>query len=151
MQNGMRRYLTFIDAPYDDVWEALTAAPRHAHWNVAPCLQFGKRTGGRCLWGENGRPVIEGRITSWKPSKGVLAHSFAFTFAREPESLVEWEVEEQGEIVSVSICHHLGARRERPRTREIVEDGWFLVLARLKTLLETGEAMPWPGGTPEYG
>jgi uncharacterized protein YndB with AHSA1/START domain len=152
VQDGTRRYVTFIDTSYEEVWDALTAAARHADWNVAPCLQFGNRTGGRCVWGEPGRPVISGRVVSWRPSRGTFAHTFSFTgteFANEPESLVEWEAEEQGEVVSVSLSHHLGGRRERPRTRSIVEDGWFLVLARLKTLLETGEPMPWPAGPDE--
>ena len=146
MQDGVREYLTYVHAAYDDVWDALTSADRHAEWNVAPCLCFGRRSGARCAWGEPGNPVIVGRVTSWKPTTGAFAHTFSFTFSDEPDSLVEWEIEEQGEVVSVTVRHHLGSRRERPQTRGIVEGSWFLVLARLKTLLETGGPMPWPAG-----
>lgn len=146
MQDGTREYVTYVDASYDDVWEALVTPERHADWNVAPCLAFGHRSGARCQWGEPDKAVIEGRITSWRPAKGSFAHTFRFTFSDEPESLVEWEVEEQGEVVSLTVRHALGGGRERPQTRSLVEDGWFLVLARLKTLLETGGPMPWPTG-----
>ena len=146
MQDGTREYVTYVDAAYDDVWDALTNGDRHVHWNVAPCLAFGHRTGARCAWGEPHKAVIEGRVTAWRPAKGSFAHTFRFTIFNEPESTVEWEVEEQGEVVSLTVRHALGAKRERPQTRSIVESSWFLVLARLKTLLETGEPMPWPAG-----
>jgi uncharacterized protein YndB with AHSA1/START domain len=144
--DGIREYVTYIDAQYDDVWEAITNCERHADWNVAPCLAFGHRTGARCAWGEPAKPVIEGKVTAWRPAKGSFSHTFRFAFYDEPESTVEWEVEEQGEVVSVTVRHDLGPKRERPKTRSIVEGSWFLVLARLKTLLETGGPMPWPTG-----
>jgi hypothetical protein len=56
-------------------------------------------------------------------------------------------VQAMGEVVWVEVRHLF--EEEAPETQAIVTDGWTLVLARLKTLLETGKPMPWPESEEE--
>ena len=58
------------------------------------------------------------------------------------------ELEQQGEAVKLTIIHEL----DKPGSRLIegVSTGWPLILASLKSLLETGESLEatrrWPAG-----
>lgn len=141
MTTEIVRAATFIHAPYDTVWTSLTRPDRQADWYVAPCLAFGWERGDRVAWGQLDMPVIEGRLIDWEPASR-FSHTFEFTAFSEPESFVEWEVLAMGEVVWVEVKHHFP--REAIQTQAIITDGWTTVLARLKTLLETGQIMPWP-------
>lgn len=134
------RAATYIYAPYEALWRTLTRPEAHADWHVAPCLTFGWEIGDRVAWGVDD-PVIEGELRLWEPATR-FAHSFAFTYLDEPPSVVRWEVQALGEIVWVEVKHEF--REEALETQAVITDGWSLVLARLKSLLETGETMPWP-------
>lgn len=140
MESVLVRAATYLVAPYDAVWSALTRPERQGAWYVAPCLAFGWEEGARVAWGHE-EPVIEGKLTAWQPASH-FAHTFEFTRLDEPPSLVEWHVMSLGEVVWVEVKHHLD--EEAVETQAIVTDGWITVLARLKTLLETGSPMPWP-------
>lgn len=133
----------YIQATQDAVWTALTEPEWHEDWFVAPCQAFGRRKGARCAWGEEpGAPTMVGTVVAYRPAAGQVSHSFSFTFLDEPESQVEWFVEQQGRATLVWLRHHLDD--DHAATREIVYAGWFLVLSRLKTLVETGKPMGLP-------
>jgi uncharacterized protein YndB with AHSA1/START domain len=141
MNSEMLRAATYIFAPYDTVWTAVTRPDQQGEWYVAPCLDFGWEPGERVAWGKLSKPVIEGTLTEWNPATR-FAHTFSFTNLDEPESLVEWDVTACGEVVWIEVKHYFD--EDAPQTQAIITDGWTLVLARLKTLLETGRPMPWP-------
>jgi uncharacterized protein YndB with AHSA1/START domain len=141
MYPEMVRSATYVYAPYEEVWRAITRPEKQEAWYVAPCIAFGWEAGERVAWGQPDAPVIEGKLTRWEPAQG-FSHTFEFTRFDEPASLVEWHLMPQGEVVWVEVKHHF--EDDSPETQSIVTDGWTTVLARLKTLLETGEPMPWP-------
>ncbi|MDQ4075707.1 MAG: SRPBCC domain-containing protein [Chloroflexota bacterium] len=141
MEEQIVRAATYVHASFEEVWKALTRPERQAEWYIAPCLDFGWEPGERVAWGRDGALIIEGRVASWQPATS-FAHTFELTRLDEPTSFVEWQVLPQGEVVWVEVKHHFPD--EAPETQAIVTDGWTVVLARLKTLLETGEPMPWP-------
>ncbi|MCB0076857.1 MAG: SRPBCC domain-containing protein [Anaerolineales bacterium] len=141
MDRELVRAATYIHAPYELVWRTLTRPEYHDRWHVAPCLAFGTEAGDRVAWGVDEESEIEGTLFRWEPATG-FAHSFAFTKLGEPASVVEWQVQPLGELVWVEIKHDFP--EEALETQAIITDGWTLVLARLKTLLEVGEPMPWP-------
>jgi uncharacterized protein YndB with AHSA1/START domain len=141
MNSEMVRAATYIHALYDEVWTAVTRPDRQGDWYVAPCLTFGWEPGEKVAWGEPGLPVIEGNLIEWNPATG-FTHTFSFARFDEPESRVEWDVSAAGEVVWVEVKHYF--EEDAPQTQAIITDGWTVVLARLKTLLETGNPMPWP-------
>lgn len=133
---------TYIHAPYDTVWNYLTQAERFGEWHSSPGLTFTHNVGDSLIWGTEDEPLYLGTLESYEPGSG-FEHTFSFTFtsSREP-SLVSWDVEAHGPVVWVRVVHDVS---EAPETSAVItEVGWTKSLERLKTLLETGEAMPWP-------
>lgn len=134
---------TYVLADYDEVWAHLTEADRYSAWSSAPGLTFGHTPGARVSWGASeADPVYSGVLRTFEPGRG-FSHTMAFGFVSPAEdSLVHWDVAPQGPVVWVRVRHDCA---EAPQTRAIISEvGWVKSLARLKTLLETGTAMPWP-------
>jgi len=60
---------------------------------------------------------------------------------RDEHSRVTYEIEKRGQICKLTVVHEL---EHAPKTAKHVAGGWGIVLAGLKTLLETGRPMPMP-------
>lgn len=134
---------TYIRAAYDDVWGYLTNKDLFVGWFSAPGQEFGSRPGDPVSFGQKGQPpVFQGVIRRFRKGEG-LAWTFAFSFLEQrEETLVEWDVQQKGAVVYVRVRHDCS---DAPATRSIITDvGWAKNLARLKTLVETGNQMPWP-------
>ncbi len=133
----------FIEASYEAVWERFTKAEAYEAWYSSPCREFGAHPGDPVVWGNEERVLYRGALE--RIEKGVgLTHTFQFVgFGfEEPPTSVEIDIFERGETVLVAIRHDC---TEAPKTCEIISPvGWLKSLSRLKTLLETGRAMPWP-------
>jgi len=60
-----------------------------------------------------------------------------------------YTLDPMGEIVKLTVQHEMGIPDSR--LIQAVSGGWPMILASLKSLLETGEALPgtdrWPEGT----
>jgi hypothetical protein len=52
-----------------------------------------------------------------------------------------YEIEQRGPICKLTVVHEL---KHAPKTTKDVARGWGIVVAVLKTLLETGHPMPMP-------
>jgi uncharacterized protein YndB with AHSA1/START domain len=80
-------------------------------------------------------------VLSWR-------NEFIPELRAEGSSRMSYELEQQGDMVKLTVIHE----SDRPESKLIgaVSDGWPLILASLKSLLETGqslEATPrWPEG-----
>lgn len=134
---------TYIEADYGTVWNRFTRAAEYEDWYSSPCLEFGDRPGDDVRWGTTERLVYQGTLEEIRPGSG-LTHTFQFVGFGfdEPPTRVEIDIVEQGETVLITIRHDCA---DAPQTRAMISPvGWAKSLARLKTLLETGEAMPWP-------
>jgi uncharacterized protein YndB with AHSA1/START domain len=133
----------YIRAPYDRVWQSFTQADSYAAWHSTPCRLFGARAGEICEWADGDRLVYRGTLLAFDEGRG-LSHTLQFIgfgFDESP-SRVDIEIVERGPTVLVTVRHDC---RSAPRTRDVISPlGWAKSLSRLKTLLETGTAMPWP-------
>lgn len=138
---------TYIAAPLERVWQALTQPGEQAMWHVAPPLLWGRAQWERLAWGYDEIPIISGEVVVWDPAR-TFAHRIELTRLDEPASTVHWRLTAYEEVVLVEIEHFLSA--ESMETQALVTDGWPLLLARLKTWLETGEPMPWPEWEEEW-
>ncbi|MCR9247850.1 MAG: SRPBCC domain-containing protein [bacterium] len=133
----------YIAADYDTVWQHLTQRERFASWFTVPCREFSTRPGDPVVFGTDERVIYRGQMVRCDKGRGL---AFAFRFEGfgfgEPEALAEIDVLERGDTVLVSVCHDLS---DAPQTAAMISTvGWAKPLCRLKTLLETGRAMPWP-------
>ncbi len=138
------RAAVYIEAEYDEVWRRFTEAAAYADWYSAPCREFGEAPGDAIIWGNDEREFYRGSLRYIEKGRG-LSHSFQFVGFDfdEPPTPVEIEILEFGETVLVSLRHDCSGA---PRSYAMITPvGWLKSLSRLKTLLETGQPMPWPG------
>jgi uncharacterized protein YndB with AHSA1/START domain len=140
--------VVYIAADYDAVWAKLTTAEEFVGWYAMGGIAFPHVVGAELEWGPPGRVMMRGVLHSLDKGRG-FAHSFRFRglgFDDEPESEVSWDVVQQGPVVLVRVRH---TAKDAPETMAMIgELGWAKCLNRLKTLLETGKAMPWPADEP---
>jgi len=60
---------------------------------------------------------------------------------KNEHSRVTYGIEKRGPVCKLTVTHELA---DAPKTAAHVAGGWGVVLAGLKTLLETGRLMPMP-------
>ena len=133
----------YIEADYDRVWEHFTRAEAFADWYTVPCRTFGTTPGDALVWATEERVIYRGRMVQAEKGRGI---SWEFRFEgfgfEEPMTRVDFDIVERGPTVLVSVRHDVSTA---PQTSDIISPvGWTKPLSRLKTLLETGTAMPWP-------
>ena len=135
-------YVTYIQSSPEQVWEALTDADLTAqywgHSNVSD-WQVGSRWEHRRVDGSGIADVVGSVVESVPPSR--LAMTFDSPGAAPPEgpSKVTFEIEPYHEIVRLTVTHENLADGD---ALEAVSIGWPAVCANLKSLLETGHALP---------
>ncbi|HEX6139992.1 MAG TPA: SRPBCC family protein [Candidatus Limnocylindria bacterium] len=95
----------------------------------------------------DGRLDIEGTIVEADPPRR-LVHTFAVKWdatVNDAPTRVSWEITPMGETCRLSVVHDGFA--SETATYEQTGSGWAMILSGLKTLIETGEALPI--GAPE--
>ncbi|MEU4689053.1 metalloregulator ArsR/SmtB family transcription factor [Actinoplanes sp. NPDC023714] len=150
-------YTTYIRTTPDRLWKALTDPAFTArYWGV----RFGTdwQPGSTMSWTERGRTVADaeqvvlesepGRRLSytwhtftrdWADAAGV-AEEVRARLADERRSRVTFDLEPAGETVKLTVTHD---RFEPDSTlRTMISEGWPALISSLKSLLETGEALP---------
>ena len=135
-----RHYTTYLHAAAPEVWSILTSDDSHADWYM-PCLEWDLCEGGAVSWGSGGQVFVRGTVVAVRPDAFFLAHTFAFPFLPEPAGQVRWRATQMGEVTQLWLRHELA---NRPQTAGIVGGSWPVMLARLKTLVESGKTMPEP-------
>jgi uncharacterized protein YndB with AHSA1/START domain len=138
-------YVTYIRATQAAVWTALTDPDFTEKYWSGTRLEADWRVGGKLVLLDPARGATDtGEVLAWDPPKR-LAYSFHVTFdpvfAAEGASRVSLELEAQGEVVKLTLVHD----RFPPDSKvlEAVSGGWPGILSSLKSLLESGEALPW--------
>jgi uncharacterized protein YndB with AHSA1/START domain len=144
-------YVTYIRTTPEQLWEALTAPEfTRRYW----CATWQD-----CEWkaGASWRIMIpDGRVTDSgeiieidPPRKLVLSwrNEFKPELRAEGYSRLTYQLEQEGDSVKLTVMHDM----DKPGTKfiEAVSGGWPMILASLKSLLETGESLEatrdWPG------
>ncbi len=135
-------YVTYIETTPEKPWEALTdgdfterywfAHRAASDWNVGSSYQF-------TLAGEK---RLEGKVLISDPPRK-LSYSWngcSEEFRRERTSRVTFDLEPRGKIVKLTLTHD--NLDEAGVTLRGISEGWPMVLASLKSLLETGRPLP---------
>ena len=145
-------YVTFIRTTPDKLWRALIE-PEFTR-------QFWMGTTQECEWKPgaswrivkpNGLIADSGEVIEIEPHKRLVLkwqnHMFPEMTA-EGYSRLTYELEEKGDSVKLTVTHEM----DKPDSKFIkaVSGGWPMILASLKSLLETGESLEgtrrWPEG-----
>jgi uncharacterized protein YndB with AHSA1/START domain len=145
-------YVTYIRTTPEKLWRALIE-PEFTR-------QFWVETWQDCNWkkGESWRLMIpDGRVGDSgevleidPPRRLVLSwrNEFKPELRGEGPSHLSYDLEQQGDMVKLTVIH----QSDTPGSKliEAVSDGWPLILASLKSLLETGQSLEatrsWPEG-----
>ena len=135
-------YITYIETTPEKLWQALTEGDfTERYW-------FGHRVvsdwnpGSRYTFARQGAHRVEGNILSidppnrlvytWNPCSSPEA-------TRERVSRVAFDLERRGKVVKLTVTHdNLDAGG---KTLRDISGGWPMVLASLKSLLETGHPL----------
>ena len=150
-------YTTYIRTTPERLWQALTdPAFTERYWGIT--FDSDWKPGSTITWHERGvtiedpdQVVIEsepGRRLSyaWNSFPPELTKTFRLTeearqqLAAEPRSKVTFEIEQFDEQVKLTVIHD--GLVPDGMTGSLISQGWPRVIANLKTLLETGDALP---------
>jgi uncharacterized protein YndB with AHSA1/START domain len=152
MDNSRFVYVTYIRTTPEKLWNALIAPEfTRQYWN---------ETWQDCEWQPgaswrlmipDGRVADSGEVLEIEPRRRLvlkLRNEFLPELHAEGYSRMTCELEKQGDSVKLTIVHEI----DKPGSKliEAVSNGWPMVLASLKSLLETGESLEetrrWPKG-----
>ena len=143
-------YVTYIRTTPEALWAALTSPEFMRQYWFGMNIETDWKTGSpwRLIF-PDGRIADAGEIVEFdKPNRLVLTwrNEFRPELREEGYSRMTYEIEQQGDMVKFTVLHEM----ERPDSKLIegVSNGWPMVLAGLKSLLETGESLDagrrWP-------
>jgi uncharacterized protein YndB with AHSA1/START domain len=145
-------YVTYIRATAEKVWQALTEPEfTRKFWSGTWQESDWKAGSPWRLMIPDGRVGDHGEVLEIEPHRRLVLswlNEFKPELRAEGYSRMTYLLEPQGDMVRLTIRHEM----DRPQSRliEVVSSGWPLILASLKSLLETGESLAatrdWPKG-----
>jgi uncharacterized protein YndB with AHSA1/START domain len=145
-------YVTYIRTTAEKLWQALID-PEFTR-------QFWAGTWQECEWKvgapwrimiPDGRVGDNGEVLEIEPHRRLVlswCNEFKPELRQEGYSRMTYLLEPEGDMVKLTVRHEI----DRPQSKfiEAVSSGWPLILASLKSLLETGESLAatraWPKG-----
>jgi uncharacterized protein YndB with AHSA1/START domain len=145
-------YVTYIRTTPEKLWQALID-PEFTRQYWAETRQESEWNPGASwrLMLPDGRVADTGEILEIEPLRKIVLtwrNEFKPELRDEGFSRMTYELEQQGDMVKLTVIHEM----DKPDTKFIqaVSGGWPLILASLKSLLETGESLEqtrhWPKG-----
>jgi uncharacterized protein YndB with AHSA1/START domain len=143
-------YVTYIRTTTQKLWEALTRPEftRQFWYGAVPECEWKAGSPWR-LMTPDGRVADAGEVLEADPPRCLVLswrHEIMPEMKAEGFSRMTWLLEAQGDMVKLTVTHEI----DRPGSKfiEAVSGGWPIILASLKSLLETGEALEatrkWP-------
>jgi uncharacterized protein YndB with AHSA1/START domain len=145
-------YVTYIRTTPEKLWRALLEPEFTRRFWCETAQQSEWKPGASWrLMAPDGRVGDSGTILEIDPHRRLVLswRNELFPAVRaEGFSRLSYELEEQGEAVKLTVIHEID--KSDSKLIESTSGGWPLILASLKSLLETGEALEatrrWPEG-----
>ena len=140
---------TYIKATPEQIWLALTDPERTRQYYVYLAVHSGWEPGSTYSYDGDHGLAIEGTIEECDPPRRLLmTYRLVFTpeLAAEHQSRVTWEITSVGDACRVTLVH--GDPGLSPVTWLETATGWGIVMAGLKSVVETGTGM---GTVPDDG
>lgn len=129
--------VTYIRTTPAALWDAIVNPEMTRQYYYASRVQPELKVGGRFHYLDpEGKVNLDGEVVEIEPLKKLVT-TFKATWAPQGKvTRVMYEIEPMGEMCKLTLTHHDAAASQAG-----VEEGWPLILAGLKTLLETGKPM----------
>lgn len=139
-------YVTYIRTTREKLWDALTKPEftRAYWWGTWQDCGWQAGSPWRMMF-PDGRVADTGEVAEIdRPRRLVLSwrHEYKPELKAEGYSRATFELEQIGDAVKLTVTHEID--RDRSKFIEAVSNGWPMVLASLKSLLETGEPLKDP-------
>jgi uncharacterized protein YndB with AHSA1/START domain len=143
-------YVTYIKTTPDQLWAALTTPEFMKKYWFGMNIETDWKAGSPWkLVFPDGRVADTGEIVEIEKQKRLVLrwlNQFRPELRAEGYARCVMEIEQAGEVVKLTVIHEI----EKPGSKLIdaVSIGWPKILTSLKTLLETGTALPPIGELP---
>ena len=135
-------YTTYIETTAEKLWQALTDGDFTERYWFGHRITSDWKVGSAYGFTNQGKPMVEGKVLVSDPPRRL-----AYTWYNRKEeakgegtSRVTFDLEPRGNVVKLTVIHdELG---EDGKTLRDISGGWPLVIASLKSMLETGKPLP---------
>lgn len=158
MQQNDFVYATYIRTTPEKLWEALTSGDFSQKYWMGFRIELEQKVGGKIhIYPPKGSTHTcgdhEGKVLECEPNRKLV---YTWNMNDQPEvaakrkgpSRVTYELTPMGEQVRFRLIHENLLPDDvepNPDTWRGINNGWPAVISSLKTLLETGEAISYPG------
>jgi uncharacterized protein YndB with AHSA1/START domain len=136
-------YVTYIRAPAQKVWDALTDPEQNKlFWGGYHQQSSWEKGADFRIVGPEGDAWDTGEVLVAEPPKRLQVtwtHQKDPAMKAEGVSTVTFELEPKGEVTKLTLTHAM--ERDGSKLIEAVSTGWPELLSSLKSLLETGRAL----------
>ena len=135
-------YTTYIETTAEELWQALTDADFTEHYWFGERVASNWEIGSAYKFARQGKTTIAGKVLAFDPPKR-LSYSWdplPQNTRGEQISRVSFDLEPRGKIVKLTVTHD--NLDEGGKTFRDISGGWPMVIASLKSLLETGHPLP---------
>jgi DNA-binding transcriptional ArsR family regulator/uncharacterized protein YndB with AHSA1/START domain len=131
---------TYIRTTPDALWEALTKPEWTKQYYYGGSVQADLKVGGKFFYLDpDGEMNLDGEVVEIDPPKKLVT-TFKALWAPEGQiTRVMYEIEQLGEACKLTLTHFDAAKAMAG-----VETGWPMIIAGLKTVLETGKPLVLP-------
>jgi uncharacterized protein YndB with AHSA1/START domain/DNA-binding transcriptional ArsR family regulator len=132
---------TYIRTTQQTLWDALTKGEITTQYYYGGKLETNLKTGGPFRYiGPDGNVLLDGEIVEIDPISRLVSTFIPSWTQKAQPTRVTFELETVGEAVKFTITHH-----DYLKTADAgIDNGWPVVVAGLKTLLETGRPLILP-------
>ena len=141
-------YVTYIETTPEKLWHALTDGDFTERYWFGHRVASDWEIGSPYKFAKQGKDTIAGKVLAFEPPKR-LAYTWdnvSPELKHERSSRVTFDLEPCGKVVKLTVTHdNLDAGG---KTFRGISGGWPMVIASLKSLLETGQPLP-PMSSPE--
>lgn len=138
-------YEMFVHAPPAKVWEAMTSGTQSREYFFGTAVESTFTPGADLRYTfPDGSVAVSGKVLEVEPARRLVTTwqiHYDPTCAGE-DSRVTWTLEDRGGVTKIRGVHELDGA---PNTaKSVANDGWSFVLSSMKSLVETGKALPMP-------
>ncbi len=148
MKPARRYYETYIQASADAVWQAITDPTFTRRYFFGTAVRSTFEPGAAVHYlNADGTLAVEGKIVEVEPPTRLVMtwrSLYEDELAADAPSTVTWQIEPMGAICRLTLEHTF---EDETATYHHTE-GWSLIIAGLKTLVETGKTLPAPEVRP---
>ena len=135
-------YVTYIETTVEKLWNALTQGKFTEQYWFGTVIETTWVTGSALKFKRGNDLIVSGKVIESKPYTRLSytwVHEKDGQFRDEKPSQVSFEIEQMGENVKLTVLHDDFAPDSK--VFGMISTGWPMVLASLKSLLETGHAL----------